>query len=251
MSTEKAPAGKAEDTIKSLKAWLQSFTDNPDIWERLWLAWKNPDFLATCDLMAGKSETEVYGLISEDIRRKLENLLDCINSEGVRSKVLLFAAEIENALEALVQKKLRPCRAKKPKDDELFRRMAPLSTFAGKIAIAYRIGAICRTRANALDAFRDLRNTCAHAVTSFDVEALANSSEAKEFVQLTAEVSPHNLNVVLIAAGVVPIHGKSFSFCCLEHLSYLWGTTNSAQQIEESHPVFASMMQVGKPEKQL
>jgi hypothetical protein len=124
----------------------------------------------------------------EDLPRSLlaliQNLIPALEKESTRSQVLILSAQLDECLGSLLAAHLKPCRAKRDNDDELFRPFAPLRSFSGRISVAYRMGLISRQDAEALDAFRELRNDCAHKVLEFDLVGEKYRDRYSRFLEL-------------------------------------------------------------------
>lgn len=116
----------------------------------------------------------------------LQKLIPAIEKESPRAQLLILSAQLDECLRSLLIKHLKPRRAKKVQDDELFRQMAPLGSFSGRISLAYRLGLISRQDADALDALREIRNACAHRVLEFDLAGDKFRDRYCRFVELAS-----------------------------------------------------------------
>ena len=86
--------------------------------------------------------------------------LDLISTESDRGAVLVSASLLEHNLERAIKKRLLPTT---DKADKLFGgAMAPLSTFSGRIEMAFRLGIITKESKQMLTIFRGIRNDMAH-----------------------------------------------------------------------------------------
>src|SRR4030095_2021211 len=99
--------------------------------------------------------------ISPRFLEQVERLLKAAEGESHRAKIILFATQIDETLKDLLTKFWKPQRAKKERDDEMFLTCAPLSTFAGRISMAYRLGLISQDDAEAFDILSGIRTDCA------------------------------------------------------------------------------------------
>ena len=100
-----------------------------------------------------------------DLQRRfleqVESLEKATASESPRAKIILVATQIDEMLKELLMKFLKP---RRKADDEIFRDRAPLSCFAARIALAFRIGLISKDDADAFDVLRKIRNDCARKI---------------------------------------------------------------------------------------
>lgn len=99
-----------------------------------------------------------------------------LNNGSDRACALVGAAYIDVRLSNLIRKFLVDD-AKIV--DELFENQGPLSTFSGKIKLAYCMGLISRDNLNNFHIIRDIRNGFAHSIhgLTFDTEAIATECD--------------------------------------------------------------------------
>lgn len=110
--------------------------------------------------------------------RDPDALLADLQKESDRALVVIMAAVLEDALTLkLAQKMRRFSEGKKGRSDfdRMFSNNGPLSTFSGKIAMAYRLEIIDEQTRDELDDIREMRNACAHSFfpISFNLPELA------------------------------------------------------------------------------
>ena len=100
--------------------------------------------------------------LGNEFPQNFTSFLSLIESESDRGAVLVSASLLDSSLEdALKLRLLEPT----DRDDLLFAGFtAPLSTFAAKIEMAFRLGIISQDTKSMLTVFRKLRNDCAHRV---------------------------------------------------------------------------------------
>ena len=120
-------------------------------------------------------------------RQWMVGLFNAVEKESERGKILLLAAHIDEVLGKMLKTFLKSPR--KAKDDKLFSRMGILSTFAGRIEMAYRLGLIDLPFKHALDLVRKLRNNFAHAIK---VESLQQDCHADRVKALSKLVIKGN-----------------------------------------------------------
>jgi DNA-binding MltR family transcriptional regulator len=118
----------------------------------------------------------------EGILERLRELDQSLSGESPRGKILVLSAMIDECLLKILQKVLKPSRKN---DDELFRRLAPLSSFSAHIAMAYRLGIIPADSAEAFDALRNVRNSCAHDMVTPALADEPHRTKLRRFIELT------------------------------------------------------------------
>ena len=101
-------------------------------------------------------------------RQWMVGLFNAVEKESERGKILLLAAHIDEVLGKMLKTFLKSPR--KAKDDKLFSRMGILSTFAGRIEMAYRLGLISKDAADCYDILRNIRNDCAHKMQPYSFD---------------------------------------------------------------------------------
>lgn len=106
--------------------------------------------------------TDTSGLIA-----KASEVIDILKREGDRGCVLVAAALLEEAIEAQIKARLLPPPGK---SDELVSNSptAPISSFSGKIDLAYRLGLLTDGERITYHQLRNLRNACAHSTAGQD-----------------------------------------------------------------------------------
>jgi DNA-binding MltR family transcriptional regulator len=123
--------------------------------------------------------------LQEQVQKRVEDLWAALSEESMRGKILILTALIDNLLLEILKRLFKPARRKA--DDELFRPLGPLDPFSSRIAMAYRLGLICGSDADALDLLRKLRNDCAHTTRQFSLEAEPHLGQFVEFTKLTCQ----------------------------------------------------------------
>lgn len=161
--------------------------------------------------------------------------MEAAEGESVRSKVILFATQIDECLKALLRKQFKPMRAKREKDDELFRTFAPLGSFAARIATAYRLGLVSRAEADAFDVLREIRNDCAHKIVAFRFEDSPYKEGIARFVELTC--SDTSRAVFLGGLACPQTDEDCLIWCCITHIIYLHKTL---EKITPAQDVFVT-----------
>jgi hypothetical protein len=160
--------------------------------------------------------------IPQELLEQVERLMKAAEGESERGKIILFATQIDETLKDLLLKFLKPRRAKREGDDELFRVFAPLSTFAGRIAASYRLGLISKDDADAFDILRDIRNDCAHKIFEFALTKPPHSDHLERFVTLTAQ---DPTRAFMLAGLACPkTDEECFIYSCIVHVLYLHET---------------------------
>lgn len=92
-----------------------------------------------------------------------------LGHESERGSVIVGVALMDEALEALLKKKLVPS---PEKSDELFKGpYAPLDNFSAKIDLAYRLGLIRLNQKSTLHIMRKLRNDFAHSSSQMNFQS--------------------------------------------------------------------------------
>ncbi len=149
-----------------------------------------------------------------EIEHKIEKLSRATQGESLRSRVLIWTAQIDDHLAEMIKRFLKPPR--KSDDDELFRPLAPLESFSARISAAYRLGLIADYDAKAFDMLRKIRNFCAHRVESFFMDKDPIKSWMKEFVEFTCH-DPSRWETI---GGILcpSTDDDCFAACCLTHL---------------------------------
>lgn len=185
----------------------------------------DPDLQISADVIARATEM-------------LLPLLKMAETESPRTKVILYATRIDEELDALLKKFLKPRRRPKEEDDELFRAYAPLSTFSGRISMAHRLGLLSRDDADSLDTLRSLRNDCAHKIFDFRFDESPAKERTARFIELTCR-DPSRL-LMLGAFACPQTDEQALIFCCLFHVIYLQRTGAQVQVTEDkyAHDIF-------------
>ena len=229
--------GRARENPEKFPAWYQAFSAATTL----------PAFESAADLLKGiHEEADLEKLMPPEIRQRMGLLIDVLNEESFRGKIVFLFSQIDELLGQILVKRLQPRRASRVKDDELFRRMGPLDTASAKIALSYRLGLISKARANALDVLRELRNLCGHQVVPVSIDQPSIAGKVARFMELSCEASPFDIMTCIVAAGIAPANQKLFVYACLEHVLQLWGTIDMVVEVEDFHVPFATSFR--KPE---
>jgi len=105
-----------------------------------------------------------------------------LRKESDRGTVIVSAALVEEALEALLKARLAPTNGK---DDELFDiPYAPLGTLSAKIDLAYRVGIIRAQLKSSLHLLRKMRNDFAHSSRQLDFTSRSVQGRIRELFKL-------------------------------------------------------------------
>ena len=164
-----------------------------------------------------------------DLQRRfleqVESLEKATASESPRAKIILVATQIDEMLKELLMKFLKP---RRKADDEIFRDRAPLSCFAARIALAFRIGLISKDDADAFDVLRKIRNDCARKIFEFDLSKSPRSDQLKQLVTLTTRDSSREHAISALACPQTD--EERLIHCCLVHIFYLHETTTRVAQ---------------------
>jgi hypothetical protein len=172
-----------------------------------------------------KSTASRSDLQQQFLKQQVESLEKATAGESPRAKIILFATQIDEMLKELLLKFLKQGRKT---DDELFRDGAPLSSFAARIALAFRVGLISKDDADAFDTLRKIRNECAHKIFEFDFTKSPRSDQLKRFVTLTRQ-DPSRATAIDDLARPQTDEERLIS-CCLVHIFYLHETTARVTQ---------------------
>ena len=114
--------------------------------------------------------------------KQAEKIEKAVEGESPRAKIILFATQIDEMLQELLIKFLKPPRrAKRETEDELLGKFKPLSSFNARIALAFRVGLISKDDAEAFDILRDIRNDCAHKIFEFSLSKPPHSDLLRRF----------------------------------------------------------------------
>jgi len=111
-------------------------------------------------------------------------LQEVILSDNERAGVICGAAMLDLQLETILRRYLVPAKSNS-EDERLFGANAPLATFSGKTAMAYRLGLIPQVVANMLDRIRKIRNDFAHDVA---VRSLNDDEKYKSHIAELSKV---------------------------------------------------------------
>ena len=111
--------------------------------------------------MANKS----YPTTTNDRNSRRDELFEALSTESDRGVVMVSAAFLDEALEALLRTRFSVV-SKKPKSiiDSLFNGFGPLSTYSAKIKTAYSIDLIEKWIFQDLETLRKIRNEFAHTI---------------------------------------------------------------------------------------
>lgn len=143
-------------------------------------------------------------------------LQEVILSENERAGVICGAAMLDLQLETILRRYLVPAKSNS-EDERLFGANAPLATFSGKTAMAYRLGLIPRVVADMLDRIRKIRNDFAHdiAVRSLnddekykshiaELSKVHRGAETALLGKLKLDVTPANrLRAIIVAVAAM------------------------------------------------
>ena len=154
---------------------------------------------------------------TDEARMFLRIVQQVIFSDNDRAAVICGAAMLDVQLEAILRRYLIPAKSK-GEDEKLFGSNAPLSTFSGKTAMAYRLGLIPPLVADMLDRVRKIRNDFAHDVVVMSLNDAENyrthisalsrihrGAESAMLTTLSLEVTPANrLRAIIFAIAQAP-----------------------------------------------
>jgi hypothetical protein len=171
--------------------------------------------------------------LQQQIEERVANLTTALSQESVRGKILVLTVQIDDLLSAMLKRIMKPARATRKKDDDLFGPMAPLASFSSHITMAYRLGLICERDASALDFLRNLRNDCAHTTKAFSLEEQPNLGRFVEFTTRTCQKD----NLFLCIGGVIcPRTTEDWLvMVCICHIVYMEATLEKLEQIPDRY----------------
>lgn len=151
---------------------------------------------------------------------------DEFSKESERASVIVAAAMLEQALEALLKNALVPI----PGDEDAIfdGPYAPLASFSAKIDIAFRIGLIPPSYAKSLHLVRRIRNSFAHDVTGCSVEDSAVRNRTLELVRLVGTVE----NDFEFRKGFAEGLRGDFQMTVSWMLWFIWSGAESVARIE-------------------
>jgi hypothetical protein len=157
--------------------------------------------------------------------KRIEDLLAAISEESMRGKVLVMTGQIDNLLSEMLRRFLKPAR---DKDHELLNPMQPLGSFAARVDIAYRLGLIRESDADALDLLRKIRNDCAHTTKPFSIEAEPHRAR---FIEFTARTCEKDYLYLAFGGVICPKTTEDwFIMICLSHIAYMEATLEKLEQ---------------------
>jgi len=111
---------------------------------------------------------------------------DQLNKESDRGAVIVAAALIEDELQSLIKARLV---SSLEKDDELFDTpYAPISTFAAKIDLAYRLGLITFEVRKTFHLLRKMRNDFAHLTSKIDFSDNSVKNRLRELFRINEQI---------------------------------------------------------------
>lgn len=119
---------------------------------------------------------------------------EVIFSNNERAGIICGAAMLDQQLELILRRYLLPA-ASKSEDEKVFGANAPLSSFSGRITMAFRLGLIPQVVANMLNRIRKIRNDFAHDVT---VQSLNESDVYKSHIAELSQVHHGAENAMLV-----------------------------------------------------
>jgi DNA-binding MltR family transcriptional regulator len=164
--------------------------------------------------------------LQQKIQKRVEDLVKALSEESMRGKILILTTQIDDLLQEMLKRVLKPARRKN--DDELFRPLGPLDSFSSRVAMAYRLGLICESDADALDLLRKIRNDCAHTKTPFSLETEPHLGRFLEFTKLTCQKD----YLFLCIGGVIcPQTTEDWVIMvCICHIVYMEATLEKLEQ---------------------
>src|SRR5215204_6920548 len=126
-----------------------------------------------------------------------EDLLKEIITDGPRGAILLSASLVDSLLVGVICEKMRPLT--KNEHSDIFDGTGPLSTFSGRINVAYALGVYGRKTRHDLHSLRNIRNPFAHTVERMDLDAsldklrgfhcIKGDSDGKNARELLADIT--------------------------------------------------------------
>jgi len=125
--------------------------------------------------------------LSKEIGLDFAKLMHGIVFGQERACVILSAVLLDARLEIALKKVLRPSRARKPANDEIFGANAPIGTFSSKILLAYRLGLIDNQVKSSLESIRKIRNEFAHSTEHQELSQEPNKDQILELKNLAKD----------------------------------------------------------------
>lgn len=119
-------------------------------------------------------------MVQKSNRDLLEDLLAEFSSENDRSAVVVGAAQLDELLKEILQKRLLPSLNS---GDELFNYSNALGNFSSRIHLAYRIGLISLELFRALTIVRNLRNDFAHKLSDQSRSLTLHADRVRELAK--------------------------------------------------------------------
>lgn len=167
--------------------------------------------------------------MSADHRKRTWNLFnDEFQKESERAKVILSAAMLDEALEALLRAFLVPSA---DSNDQVFDGPnAALGTFSSRVDFCYRLGLISKKLTRDLHLIRKIRNEFAHNVTgcSFAVSAVSNRVTLlrQSFTELLSQEENRQKKVLSTIDAFQEVVGWM--------IFYLWTRVSSVSSLDEA-----------------
>ncbi|MBI4686070.1 MAG: hypothetical protein HY755_12875 [Nitrospirae bacterium] len=147
--------------------------------------------------------------LGSEIGKKTSAFIAKLATESERAAVVLGTARLDYALEKLLKSILR---SNPGGNDSLFSADQPLSSFAAKIALSYRLGLIDSDFEHALQMIRKIRNAFAHSI---DTESLKDSRHRDRILESMKLAKNHPSWETLydVLADIKPEELRNF--CCV------------------------------------
>ena len=129
------------------------------------------------------------------MKKNFEEILGALQDSAQRSETahaVVAAARVENWLQAAILTRTRTGLSKTFRD-KLFKGYGPLSSFSGKIDIAYAFSMFGQETYNDLRAIKDIRNTFAHSNKEIHFRSDSVMRNIQKLAGWTKEADPVNL----------------------------------------------------------
>jgi DNA-binding MltR family transcriptional regulator len=137
-------------------------------------------------------------------KEKFEELMGVLRDSAQRSETahaVVAAARVENWLQAAILTRMRAGLSKTVRE-RLFKGYGPLSSFSGKIDIAYAFSMFGPQTYNDLRAIKDIRNTFAHSNKEIHFRSDIVMRNVQKLTGWTKEADPINLFFERCKAGI-------------------------------------------------
>jgi|ERR1035438_1048847 hypothetical protein len=180
----------------------------------------------------------------ENKKQRVLGIFSAIEKESERGRLLLLSAHIDEVLCKILKTFLKPPR--KARDDKLFNVMGPLSTFASRIEMAYRLGLISRDAADCYDILRNIRNECAHKIQPYSFDT-SGKQAFTDFKKLSYRIS--GISDTLEYCGLIGDRTSENGFMLLVmiHVSVLEAHLNCIKEAPAMFPVVFPSLADQKP----